>query len=286
MIMKVVNYPDARQFLAITQTLLEGDEAANNLMLGTCLSLKKAPQHSASPYYFAVAMNGADLQFAAIMTSNRPVVVYSATEDSDLASQLVAKDLLANSIVVPGVIGPAKISQSFAAAWQTVSGRKYSIGMRQRIYELKQVKYVGSSNGSIRPATDSDLEPVSRWIARFHDEALTSCRSDEARAMAASKIAARELFIFEDNGPVSMAATARPTSNGIAINYVYTPPELRGRGYATTCVAGLSQQLLDSGWRFCCLFTDLANPASNRIYQKIGYTPICDFNLYDFEIKQ
>lgn len=69
-----------------------------------------------------------------------------------------------------------------------------------------------------------------------------------------------------------------------AVNLVYTPPELRRRGYASACVAALSQLLLDAGWKFCCLFTDMSNPTSNHIYQQIGYTPVCDFNEYIFEV--
>ena len=57
---------------------------------------------------------------------------------------------------------------------------------------------------------------------------------------------------------------------------MYTPPELRGRGYATALTAELSQRLLDGrlfegGRRFCFLYTDLANPTSNAIYERIGY---------------
>ncbi len=72
-------------------------------------------------------------------------------------------------------------------------------------------------------------------------------------------------------------------THGIVVSLVYTPRALRGRGYASACVAALSQQLLDAGWQFCALFTDLANPTSNDIYQRIGYRPVCDFNEYDFE---
>jgi predicted GNAT family acetyltransferase len=64
---------------------------------------------------------------------------------------------------------------------------------------------------------------------------------------------------------------------------VYTPPHLRKQGYATSCVAALTQRMLDSGKRFCCLYTDLTNPTSNAIYQKIGYQPVCDSEDLVFE---
>ena len=66
------------------------------------------------------------------------------------------------------------------------------------------------------------------------------------------------------------------------VNAVYTPPGLRGRGYASACVAALSQKLLDEGRRYCFLFTDLANPTSNRIYQAVGYEAVVDVDEYKF----
>jgi len=71
----------------------------------------------------------------------------------------------------------------------------------------------------------------------------------------------QDLYLWEHEGEiVSMAATTRATGRGIALNQVYTPKELRGRGYATSCVASLGQHLLDSGYEFCTLFADLKNP--------------------------
>jgi hypothetical protein len=68
------------------------------------------------------------------------------------------------------------------------------------------------------------------------------------------------------------------------VNFVYTPPEFRGRGYASNLVAHLSQELLDEGRKFCFLFTDLANPVSNSIYQKIGYRPVSDSERWEFDV--
>jgi hypothetical protein len=87
----------------------------------------------------------------------------------------------------------------------------------------------------------------------------------------------RGLGFWEDGGQgVSFAAYGNPTPHGIRIAPVYTPPEVRGRGYASACVAALSQCLLDSGRQQCYLYTDLANPTSNKIYQAIGYRPVGD----------
>jgi predicted GNAT family acetyltransferase len=74
-----------------------------------------------------------------------------------------------------------------------------------------------------------------------------------------------------------MAAVSRPTPNGISVSLVYTPPEKRGNGYASACVAALSQRQLDAGKRFCTLFTDLSNSTSNALYQRVGYRPLAEF---------
>lgn len=79
-----------------------------------------------------------------------------------------------------------------------------------------------------------------------------------------------------------MVRKAGKTPNGNLVNFVYTPPHLRRRGYATECVAHLSKRLLEEGNKFCFLFTDLSNLISNSIYQKIGYRPIIDVDQYKF----
>ena len=56
---------------------------------------------------------------------------------------------------------------------------------------------------------------------------------------------------------------------------VYTPGAQRGHGYASVLTAHVSRLLRDSGARVC-LFTDQANPTSNKIYAAIGYVPVVD----------
>jgi uncharacterized protein len=71
--------------------------------------------------------------------------------------------------------------------------------------------------------------------------------------------------------------------NCAVVNEVYTPPYFRGKGYASSCVVGLSDHMLESGYKSCSLFTDLNNPVSNSIYMKIGYKPICDYVNISFQ---
>jgi predicted GNAT family acetyltransferase len=87
---------------------------------------------------------------------------------------------------------------------------------------------------------------------------------------------------IDDGVPVSMTGVGARTPNGVRIGPVYTPPARRGRGYASNLVAAASQAELDAGTRAIFLFTDLANPTSNHIYQAIGFEPVTDIDRYTF----
>ena len=91
--------------------------------------------------------------------------------------------------------------------------------------------------------------------------------------------------MLSENGgePVSLAGWRSETPNGVRIGPVYTPPEHRRRDYGSAVTATVSAERLAAGRRFCFLYTDLANPTSNKIYMDIGYEPICDSANYAFD---
>jgi len=271
---------------------LEANEAANNLVLGICFQLKRLaekneppPYRITAPPYLTTVEDAHGLVVAAVMTPPHNIVVYGNRLDVGEAFELVARNLFADQASFPGVLGPSSAAQAFARSWATVSGNEYHESVRQRVYELRRVVYSPATSGSLRLGTEDDVDPIAKWILGFQGDTFTEGDLAEAREQAQSRIEDRSIYLWDDEGPVSMAAKARPTTNGITVSLVYTPPELRRRGYATACVASLSQLLLDSGWKFCTLFTDLANPTSNHIYQQVGYASVCEFNEYVFRTK-
>ncbi len=161
-------------------------------------------------------------------------------------------------------------------------GSAFRLLRRERVYELRRVIPPPPAPGALRVATEADQELVARWLYDFAREVGMEGTVETVAESAAQRIDRRELFLWEDGRPVSLAGRGRHTTHGAVIGSVYTPPAFRGRGYASSCVAALSRQMLDAGWRFCALFTDLANPISNSIYQKIGYRPLGDFDEYGF----
>jgi predicted GNAT family acetyltransferase len=153
---------------------------------------------------------------------------------------------------------------------------------RQRVYVLHRVKTSTPPRGQLRAADEGDTELVAGWTCGFRLDALGQAGEEEARRLTEQRIAAADIYLWEDPQPVSMAMKTRSTPHGISISLVYTPPEQRNRGYATACVGELSRLLLASGRQHCALFADLGNPAANRVYQRIGYEPACDFDEYRF----
>lgn len=90
-------------------------------------------------------------------------------------------------------------------------------------------------------------------------------------------------MLWEDAGAtVSLAGFGNPTPNGTRVGPVYTHRRCEAGGYASALVGQMTAMLLNRGLRFCFLFTDLANPTSNNIYQRVGYEPVSDVDEYAF----
>jgi len=281
--MRLTGYQTADEFLAKAQSFLEANEALNNLMLGILFRLRAHPEGIEAPPYLVTVEDEGGLALAGMITPPFNIVLYGDRAETDAFCEAVARDLSANKQTLPGVFGPSALSKSFAEVWASVGGRLCRDGMRQRTFELREVVYFGSAAGRPRWAVEDDLALVRQWHSDFTREALGEESELQADKAARRHIDAGTLYLWEDKGqPVSMAAKTRETTHGATVSLVYTPPEFRGRGFATACVAHLSQHLLDSGYQFCTLFTDLANPISNSIYQKIGYKPVGDFDEYKF----
>lgn len=205
------------------------------------------------------------------------------TRMPDSAVIVLADYILADRVPIPGVLGVTDAANCFADYWTRKTGRGAHPKMRERIYECTHAIPWEYASGCLRPATADDEAILSKWCVQFCLDAQIAEETAYFKAQLPRKIAEQSLFVWEDNEIVSMAAIEREISHGVAISWVYTPLYLRRSGYATSCVAALTKLMLESGKRFCCLYTDLANPTSNSIYQKIGYQPVCDVQDWIFE---
>jgi predicted GNAT family acetyltransferase len=256
---------------------LEECEAENNLLLGVSSWLAVHPDRIEQPPYFITVEENGKVQAAAMMTPPYNLVLTRAKRDALVE---IADEMLAKKIHLPGVNGPRETSQAFNEVWTKKTGRPFRVNRWLRLYQLRQIIPLPTVNGRIRLAVDSDANILHGWIHNFNADIGESQTQEEASKTFQRLLADQRLYVWEDKDLCSIAAWGSPTTHGVRISLVYTPPELRQKGYATLCVATLSKAMLDSGKKFCCLFTNLSNPTSNRLYQRIGYEQVCDFTEY------
>jgi len=279
--MEVARFDDAATFLADAEPLLLADEARHNLILGIAGTIRDAPSRYPLRSMWLVRDNG-EVVAAALRTPP-----YNLVLARPRSSQALAK--LAEAVAgeeLPGVVGTEPEVHAFAEVWSERGGVASRVNMRQGVYALEHVEPLSAAPGSARVATAADHGRVLQWWIAFGDEVLHEGGPgrEDAEKNVEHKLSSPTagIFLWEDDGePVSLAGWGGPTPNGIRIGPVYTPPELRGHGYATALTAELSQRLLDGrlfegGRRFCFLYTDLANPTSNAIYERIGYRRVAE----------
>lgn len=277
-------YKTAAEFLDNAQPFLEAHEELNSLILGISLRLRERGETQQNVFVTIADNDQGQIVATAMMTPPFRLVTSSTRNDDDLI--LMAETLHHHDWKLPGVNGPSTTSQLFAQAWTALTDAELTINRNMRLYSLDEVITPPPASGKLRLATDADLELMAQWMVEFNKEAVQVASTlDEARANFEPRIANQELFIWDDGQPVTMAAQTRPTRRTETIGMVYTPPEHRRRGYATACVAALSRIILDAGYKYAVLFTDLMNPTSNSIYQKIGYRPLGDFEEFTFSEK-
>jgi ribosomal protein S18 acetylase RimI-like enzyme len=181
---------------------------------------------------------------------------------------------------LPGVLGDATTAAAFAGHFGLVHHVPVVHVDPGRLYELRTVSASAPTAGEPRMATADDRELVARWLAAFAGD-TNDPAAPEVTAEVERRIARGAFALWDDGGPVCLVGTRDPVAGYARIGPVYTPPEQRGRGYATACVEHQSRLLVERGSR-CVLYTQLSNPTANAIYRRIGYEPIAEVLGYGF----
>jgi GNAT superfamily N-acetyltransferase len=190
------------------------------------------------------------------------------------AMQVLARTLWLMRPGLKGVAGLGAAPQEFAAEWSRLGGPGSTPTMQLGVYAAGAVTFPVGVDGSFRPASDADAALLRHWVDQFVAETgVTAGTQDQI----GPRIDAGLLFVWEVEGvAVSMAAVTAAEGGVSRVQYVYTPAAIRGHGYASACVAALTGRELASPGRTCMLYTDLANPTSNGIYQAVGYRRLGD----------
>jgi hypothetical protein len=279
---RVKRFADPVGFLAAAEPLLLTDEARHNLMLGIAGNLRDHPGLY-SEFRGWVVEDGELVVGAALQTP--PYNLVLARPAAAGVVEAVVEALRDEGAELPGVTAALPEADDLSRAWNETSGQRHRPRMRQRIYQLTAVRPVTGVTGSVRHATSADRSLLLAWVEAFAVESFEDADPGAALRQVDARLssAAGGFAFWDDAGPVSLVGWGGRTPNGIRIGPVYTPPEHRRRGYASALTAAVSAELLEAGHRFCFLYTDLANPTSNRIYVDVGYEAVCDSVDYAFE---
>jgi GNAT superfamily N-acetyltransferase len=193
------------------------------------------------------------------------------------AAELAAVTMAARPLA--GVNARPEVAEAFAGGWRDGNpGGRAGVYRRQRLYRLAGLVWPDpAAGGTARIARDADAPLTADWFAAFANEVDDMGKGEDQSAAAREKIGRGGVTVWEADGrPVSIACNTVQAGGMVRIGPVYTPPQARGCGYGSAATAAASQRLLEAGAEEVVLFTDLANPVSNSIYQRIGYRPVED----------
>jgi GNAT superfamily N-acetyltransferase len=275
---------DVTAFLAAAGDYLRSERARNTVLLTVTEGLRAnraqyassrdaGSGDSAAPLFGWWTGPGGDVAGAFMHTPPHPLLLTAvpARVAEDLAATLAGRPLAA-------VNGYPEAAEAFAARWCAATGQRFAVHRRMRLYRLDALGWPDPAPaGAPRAATDGDVPLVSEWFAAFGREVGEQDHEHEQSAAVRDRLSYGGVLVWQAAGaPVSIACITRQVAGMIRVGPVYTPPAARGHGYASAVTAAVSQRALEAGAEEVLLYTDLANPVSNSIYQRIGYRPVED----------
>ncbi|MYW68059.1 GNAT family N-acetyltransferase [Streptomyces sp. SID8379] len=275
---------DPAEFARAAGSYLRSDRALHTVQLSVLAGLlAHEPRFAGTPRArFGVWRNGAGEVTGSLLWTP-PYQLNVSPLDAAAAEQLVAA---LDGAEPRGVGGTAEATEAVARAWaRRRPGVRVERRLAQRLYRLDRLTPPEPGpEGRARVAGAGDLELLTRWCRGFQLAVGEAPDEEHARALAEGRVSYGGFTLWEatDGTPLSLAGLQRRTAGSVRVGPVYTPEPLRGRGYAAAATAAVSRAALDDGADEVVLFTDLANPTSNALYQRLGYRPVRDFAVLRF----
>lgn len=274
---RVSFYDDGQAFLRDAGQLLSSDPLRYSV-IATNAERARTPEQ---PFWFATVLRDDDsIAGVAMRTHPDPPHAGFVTAMPDAAVDALAMALTRRNEVVLAWNG--NLTAASALCQAASGGSPVWVVMHTRLFEAHEVIWPPRPPGILRNATAADADLLANWLYGFHHDSETQGGREPVLSWTPNVEGARRAIeqqsigLWEVDGvPVHMTGVQRAMFGAARIGPVYTPTEHRGRGYASWVVAHLTQQILDTGDR-PCLYTDQANPVSNKIYERLGYQRVHD----------
>lgn len=270
--MQVTFQNNPHDFLARCGAFLAQNEAEHNMILTLCYHMEQRRKKGEKVDIQCSALfNDKDFVMAAVQVPPRNLLLSKASQPE---IETLVETLASKNFRFPGIVGPSDVASVFTNKWTQLTGQKSVEYMDQIIYMLKKVLMPPPVEGALRFAKPKEAPLIAAWMEAFGKDVLPKAEQVSGKGAlkkAEEMIAAGRAAVWTVKDIPVAKATASGTDSVARISGVYTPPEQRGKGYASAMVAHLSQLQLDQGKKMCCLHADARNPVSNSIYRKIGY---------------
>ena len=277
MVAEVTRHDDLAEFWALTGDFFNADPVFHTIPIAAVDRRLNHPDPEDEPPLLVSVSEDGVLVAAALRTPPWPLTL------SGVAPQWaeVVADALAGDVELPGVNGPRESVEAFVVAWAARTGLSAREHMALRLYELGELAAPDVA-GTARLATADDLPLLSRWRTQFAVEAAVQAGDDQSedRSLSGLRVSLAaghgHLIWHVGDTPVAWAAANAPASGMSRIGPVYTPPEHRRHGYGAAVTAACASWAKENGAEHVVLYTDLANPTSNSIYQRIGFRSVVE----------
>ena len=272
-------YDSVDAFASDMLPILLENEVQNNLIISLITDSNK---RNTSDWLLATVSSGGGPCLVALLIQPFDLLLYEVSNDPFCgAAELLSRELRRIGCSPVGVTAESSLCARFAEAYSHSS--ESSLKMTMAAMRLDTLSAFNRAPGFCRMLDERDMTYAPHWERAFSQECKVHVFTvTEITRRLTRRLGKDNHCIWEDGKPVSQAVHGRDTPNGAVINGVYTPPEYRGCGYATSVVGELSQRLLDRGAGFCCLFADASNPASMALYRNLGYNVVCELDVRKF----
>jgi uncharacterized protein len=277
--LRLTVHDDAAGFVAAAETFLRQSEVENSMIATPAARMVSAPNDDDVGIYLATVTDRDHVVAAAFHGASGGILLTAAPEP---AVALIARDLASRGRNPIGVVGPLAQCEAFAREWRARTGQAHRLCFHLRHFELDQSPARHVARGRLRAPDPSEHALLADWQLAFISELALPDELPRARRSLTQRIERGWIRVWDDGEAVAFAGYSEGAAATARIAPVYTPPCHRGRGYASAMVGELSRELLGSGKRALFLTTDVANPTSNSIYQRIGFRPVADHFQFEF----
>jgi GNAT superfamily N-acetyltransferase len=257
---------DVEAFLDVAGASLAARPAENTLLLTVTATLRRSGPHA---YGDAAPLlgwwRGPDGEVEGTLVHTPPYPPLLGTVAPEALVPLTA------ALPLTSVNADRPTAEALAAGWPG-----HRVEREQRLYRLGElIPPSPAPEGAPRTATTADRALLLAWHLAFAEEIGEP--GTHAERLVDERTASGGLTLWEaGDAPVSMAGISPRVAGTVRVSTVYTPPEYRGHGYAAAVTAEISRAAREAGAAETLLFTDLANPTSNGVYQRIGFRPVSD----------